>query len=71
MLKLFVVGESSPDPGEWSIWDEYVLVIAADEAEAIKLSERGERECVCEIPMDKPLYLVGMRAPGWDDMPGT
>jgi hypothetical protein len=69
VLKLFVVGERSPDPETWSPWGEFSLVIAAD-AEAALAAVNGEsaplvRMPVCEIPMDKPLYLVAM--PGSDD----
>ena len=73
MLKLWVVGEDTPDPKKWSIWSEYVLVIAADEAEARRIAECDptesvyKMESVCEIPMDKPLCLVRMAEPSWGD----
>lgn len=65
MMKLYVCGETSPDPEKWSIWSEYALVLAASPEEAAKLSERTP---VTEIPLDKPLYLVGMTEPtNWGD----
>jgi hypothetical protein len=65
MMKLYVVGESTPDPEKWSMWSEYALVIASSEEEARKLA--GKDAVVQEIPMDKPLFLVGMTAPNWGE----
>lgn len=66
MLKLFVVGEASPDPKTWSQWSEYALVIAADADEARRIAGR-HGDLVSEIPMDKPTYLVGMTEPDWGE----
>lgn len=65
-LKLFVVGESSPDPEKWSIWSEWALVVAESEDAARKMDGRDEK-AVTEVPMDKPLYLVKMPEPAWGD----
>ena len=67
MLKLWVVGEGTPDPKEWSIWSEYSLVVAATKEEARRIAERNPMEPVCEVPMDKPLCLVRMAEPQWGD----
>ena len=67
-MKLFVVGESSPDPEKWSIWSEWSLVIAADEDQAKEMAGAGgASQDVCEIPMDKPLYIVKMSEPNHGD----
>lgn len=65
-MRLFVVGESSPDPDKWSIWSEWSLVIAEDADGARKIAEEPNSD-VCEIPMDKPLRLVTMTEPNWGE----
>ena len=63
-LKLWVVGEDSPDPDTWSVWGEYCLVIAADEKQARELAyDRFGTEPVCEVPLDTPALLVQVVAP--------
>jgi hypothetical protein len=59
-LKLFVVGESSGDPDEWSGEGGYSIVIAHDETEAMSFSPGGP---VAEIPLTKvrQLVFVGLR----------
>jgi hypothetical protein len=64
-MKLYVVGEDTADPDQWSQWSEYALVIAEDEQKAIELS--GRHGPATEIPMDRPLYLVGMTEPNHGD----
>jgi hypothetical protein len=49
MLKLYVVGESSPDPDTWS--GRHYLVIASDEKEAEGLAMSRP---ATEIPLDSP-----------------
>lgn len=66
MSKLYVVGENTPDPEKWSIWSEYALVLADSPEQAQELSDR-KGEPVCEIPTDKPLYLVGITEPNWGE----
>lgn len=61
-MKLFVVGSSSPDPGKWSKWDEVAIVIAADEADAVRVSGRPYGPA-CEIPMTSPLLLMSAPEP--------
>ncbi len=62
-MKLYVVGESSANPDDWSVWTEWALVIAPDANEALRLAERAGP--VTEIPMDAPLHLVRMPEPNW------
>jgi hypothetical protein len=50
-LKLFVVGESSPDPKTWS--QDCWLVAAEDADEARRMVERPGAE-ICEIPVETP-----------------
>lgn len=63
-MKLYVVGESTPDPGTWSIWSEPSIVVASDIEEARQLGGSGE---ACEIPMDKAQVLMSMPEPAWGE----
>lgn len=56
--KLFVVGESSPDPRVWSRQTEYALVIAPTRRQACLVAHVPDDEPVCEIPLDRPLFLL-------------
>ena len=59
--KLFVVGESSPDPKAWSSeLSEYALVIAPTRRQACLVAHVPVDAPVCEIPLDKPLFLLRM-----------
>lgn len=61
-MKLYVVGESSPDPDKWSCWHEPALVIANGEDHAFSLLgvEKGP---ICEVPLDKGVVLMQMPEP--------
>lgn len=65
-MKLFVIGEDTPDPDKWSIWSGWRLVLAPDLEAALALVDRAS-EIACEIPMDKPLVLAAMQEPNWQD----
>ena len=52
-MKLFVSGESSPDPDQWA--RRPALIIASSAEEALELSDYS---IVTEIPMDKPTLLI-------------
>jgi hypothetical protein len=54
-LKLFVLGEASPDPNKWGSWRR-AIVIAHDEREALGLHD-DEFNIACEIPMDRPCLV--------------
>jgi hypothetical protein len=59
-LKLFVVGESSPNPDDWdSGWGSprKAIVIAHDETEAAKLADEISGP-ITEIPMTSPVVLM-------------
>ena len=62
-FKLYVVGEETSDPENWSVWSEYALVIATDEADARRLAGQGDAICVTEILMDRSIHLVSMHEP--------
>lgn len=62
--KLFVVGESDPNPANWNIWSEYSLVIAKNEQEAKKI---GDDVICAEIPLDNPMILVKQNEPNWGE----
>ena len=57
-MRLFVVGESTPDPRKWSSQTEYALVIAANTRQACVIAHVSENEPVCEIPLSQPLFLM-------------
>ena len=55
-MKLFVVGESSGNPDDWSEWPIRALVIAGSADEAIALSETFGPLAV-EVSFEKPGIL--------------
>jgi hypothetical protein len=62
-MKLFVVGETSGNPGEWNPWNPYrAIVVARNEEEARGLAE-GSRS-VAEIPLTRPVKLMVEELPG-------
>ena len=63
-LKLYVVGETSPNPQDWSIWSELSIVIAESAEEATRLAGSVP---ATEIPMGIPQVLVTMPEPNWGD----
>lgn len=61
-LRLFVIGESSGDPGDWLPWNPYrAIVIAHDEEEARSLVEGSST--VTEIPFTRAIKLMSESAP--------
>jgi hypothetical protein len=60
MMKLFVVGESSPNPKDWVKESEFELILAPDAETALRMSSHPPGNPVCEVPMDRPLHLVAM-----------
>jgi hypothetical protein len=58
-LKLFVVGQSSPDPSEWALRD-YAIVVAANKDEARRLTVCPGP--VAEIRLDRPRELVTIQS---------
>ena len=64
-FRLFVVGEDSADPGEWSEGNDHAIVVATDESEATKLAAMPGRVAT-EIPLDRPIVLATFESPGAD-----
>jgi hypothetical protein len=56
-LKLFVVGESSGNPENWSEWGDRAFVIASNEEEALLLVGDLCGPSVVEVSCDKPILL--------------
>lgn len=66
-MKLYIVGEYSSDPENWSAWSEWSLVIAESPEQARKLANAGDSEIVTEIPMNKAVLLYTMPEPRMGD----
>ena len=66
MLKLFVVGESSPNSREWNASLDRSIVVARDAKEALALSGFNDGEPVTEIPLDQSRVVVHYESP-WED----
>lgn len=60
-MKLFVVGSGSPNPEDWSEWDEVIIVVAKDIEQAKKLANLWND--VTEIPMDKAQVIYSASSP--------
>jgi hypothetical protein len=60
-LRLFVVGQTSSDPDQWSPWFDRAIVIARDEEEAISLSGLN-CDRVAEILLDRPMVLESVES---------
>ena len=56
-MKLYVVGESSGNPEDWSEWPLRSLVIASSSEEAMKLAGKCPPETVSEVSMITPCVL--------------
>lgn len=65
-MKLFVLGETSSNPDDWSIWSEWWLVIAESPEKALEMAE-GRHSQVTEIPMDRALIVATMTEPNWGE----
>ena len=58
MKRLFVVGEDSPKPGDWSEWSSRVLVLASDENEAREIAgDLVDERFVAEVDMSESAFL--------------
>ncbi len=55
-LKLFVVGEFSPDPEQWCYRGMRALVVAHNAEEAAGMVEFSDM--ATEIPFDRPLLIL-------------
>jgi hypothetical protein len=55
-LRLFVVGEESGIPREWTCWYRS-LVVARDASEAASIAGTGENVPIAEVVFDEPMLL--------------
>ena len=53
-MRLFIVGQSSPNPDDWYTSEIFSIVLAETAADAIRLSDGFGGEVVTEIPTDEP-----------------
>jgi hypothetical protein len=56
-LRLFVVGESSGDPADWSEYPCRAYVIAGSAEEAVRMLGDRAMSGVAEVRFDKPVTL--------------
>lgn len=63
--RLWVIGEKSPNPEDWSIWSEYALVIARCAEEARSVGDASDLDPVTEVPLTRPVLLVQLTEPNW------
>jgi hypothetical protein len=61
LLRLYVVGESSPIPDDWCGKHAFVVAASPEEAEALAMMSSA-----VEIPMTEPM-VVGYDDSGWGD----
>lgn len=74
-MKLFVVGNKSPNPDDWSIWDEVKIVMSENKERAIEIAYElapgtltetvFSNTPVAEIKLDKEQLLISMPEPRW------
>jgi len=57
-LKLFVVGESSGLPSQWSDWSTKAFVIAESGEQALEMMDRDPRGAVAELVLESPCVLM-------------
>jgi hypothetical protein len=57
-LKLYIVGERSGNPADWSIECYRAYVIARSPEEALAVAGMGDDEPVAEIIPEEPMVLV-------------
>ncbi len=61
-FKLFIVGESSGNPEDWTPWNPHrAIVVAHDKEEAISLVDSAAS--VAEIPLTRAVKLMSESAP--------
>ena len=63
-MKLFVAGTNSGYPKYWSPWEEFILLLAENMAEAEAMTDTRP---VYEVSMDAATILVVMTEPSWGE----
>lgn len=77
-MKLYVVGSNSPNPDDWSMWDQVKLVIAENKQRAIEVAYEFKVGAltednydifnnmpVAEIDLNKEQLLMSEPEPRW------
>ncbi len=59
-MKLFVAGTDSPNPEEWTIWDEVSLLLAENKEQAKTITDKRP---IVEVNMDKAALLCSFSEP--------
>ena len=62
-MKVFVVGESSPNPADWSNWDEYAIWMAESADDVRREGEYEEYETVTEVKVSTATLLCQIFEP--------
>lgn len=65
-MKIWVVGENTPNPKKWSIWSEVGIIIAETKEDALRLDGRGNSQA-CEIPMNEEQVLIQLHEPDFGE----
>ncbi len=60
IMKLFVAGTDSPNPEEWTIWDEVSLLLAENKEQAKTITDKRP---IVEVNMDKAALLCSFSEP--------
>lgn len=65
-FRIFIIGESSGDPADWSDWGARTLVVARSAEEARTMAEHSS--AVAEVCLDKPGVLLTTEGMGFDNL---
>jgi hypothetical protein len=57
-LKIYVVGETSGNPEDWSEFGSRKIVIAESPEQALDLSDATRRGCVCLLNASFPMVVM-------------
>ena len=63
-FKVFIVGESSGNPDDWTAWGGRTLVVARSVEEALSFSDLS---VAAEVRLDKPGVLMTTEGMAWPD----
>jgi len=55
-LRMYVLGEDTPDPETWGLYGDFALVLAYDKRQALRFYQ--SLQVATEVPLDKPKLLV-------------
>jgi len=63
-LRLYVAGEGTGNPDDWSQWSEYSLLLAASVEQAETMTWKRP---IAEVDMSKPAVLVSLTEGNWGE----